>query len=264
MDNKLKSDVINFYYFSGTGNTLLVVRKMKSVLEAHGKTVKLHRIETSDPTKVDISGAIGLGFTVAEQGTYLLVWDFIEAMPKAKATQVFMIDTMMKFSGGVIGPIGKRLRRKGYQTIGAKEIFMPNNFFPRKDYVEKNKRKIEKGFVRTEKYALCLLEGKTRWGRIPILSDFMGAFSRMKSTWAFFRKFLGFHIDEDKCDKCGLCVKLCPINNITIDDYPVFDERCITCMRCISYCPQDAILSKKFKKATHYRAVKAADLLKDE
>ena len=69
------------YYFSGTGNTLLVVKKMQEVFEQHGSTVHLYRIETADPNTINVQHTIGLGFPVAEQGTYPFVWDFIRSFP---------------------------------------------------------------------------------------------------------------------------------------------------------------------------------------
>ena len=43
------TDMIDFYYFSGTGNTLLVVEKMRDVFKKNGINVNLNRIEESKP-----------------------------------------------------------------------------------------------------------------------------------------------------------------------------------------------------------------------
>jgi len=46
---------------------------------------------------------------------------------------------------------------------------------------------------------------------------------------------------NSKCNSCGLCVKLCPVNAIDIDKPAKTDKySCITCMRCIAVCPQNA------------------------
>ena len=44
---------------------------------------------------------------------------------------------------------------------------------------------------------------------------------------------------DKKCNKCGVCVKLCPVHAI---DNPRKNagQGCIRCMRCIKYCPQNA------------------------
>ena len=66
--------------------------------------------------------------------------------------------------------------------------------------------------------------------------------------------------DYEKCIKCGLCINLCPIENISMSSYPVFDDRCVFCMRCISFCPTEAIYIPN-RKLERYHVVKAGELL---
>ena len=47
--------------------------------------------------------------------------------------------------------------------------------------------------------------------------------------------------DERKCVKCGLCVSLCPMANIGIEDRVVFRDKCTMCYRCFANCPKQAI-----------------------
>ena len=72
---------IDFYYFSGTGNTFLIVKKMKQAFEKNDIKVNLYRLEKTKPKDVDLNNTIGLGFPVAEQGTYPFVWDFVKSLP---------------------------------------------------------------------------------------------------------------------------------------------------------------------------------------
>ena len=44
------------------------------------------------------------------------------------------------------------------------------------------------------------------------------------------------------CIGCGKCEKLCPLNNITLQNArPVWGSNCTQCMACICYCPTRAI-----------------------
>ena len=134
----MKEKTIDLYYFSGTGNTLLVAKKMKEVFEKNNVQVSLKKIKDTDPTKINTNNTIGLAFPVAAQGTYQFIWEWIKRMPNVESTgketeytnetDVFMIDTMGLYSGGIVGPVRKILTKKGYKPIGAKEIIMPNNF----------------------------------------------------------------------------------------------------------------------------------------
>ena len=49
-------------------------------------------------------------------------------------------------------------------------------------------------------------------------------------------------IAKDSCIGCGLCEKLCPLNNINLEDKtPRWRNNCTHCMACISNCPVRAI-----------------------
>ena len=251
---------IDFYYFSGTGNTLLIVKNMKAVFEKKGVVVTLFPIEKTDPSTINVDNTIGLAFPVAEQGTYPFVWDFVNALPQAEQTDVFMVDTLLAFSGGIVGPLKKIVQKKGYTPIGALEILMPNNLFPKKIDADKVAEKVEKGMKKSTLFAESLLDGTANWGRIPVISDMMSVFSKSELSWRFLRGFYRLAVDTEKCVSCGLCAKLCPIDNITMNTYPEFQDRCTICMRCVSFCPTEAISIPK-KEHDRYKAVKASELL---
>lgn len=235
---------IDFYYFSGTGNTLLVVRRMAEVLARRGIGVRLIRLDRADPTAASRDRAIGLAFPVAGQSTYPFVWDFIRALPPADKTPVFMVDTLAGFSGGIVGPLKKFLESRGYVALGAEEIIMPANLF----YVYPpgaNSWLVARGLRAAEGYANRLADGATRWGRMPILSDLVfgmfwhGVRRLWLSQWCQ-RKYR-WRLDPTRCTKCGLCVRLCPVGNIRLPDYPEFGTKCNYCLKCVSWCPAKAI-----------------------
>jgi len=53
-----------------------------------------------------------------------------------------------------------------------------------------------------------------------------------------------YNIDSEKCRKCGLCAKNCPVDCISGDrqtPYKIDQERCIKCGTCIEVCPFNAV-----------------------
>ncbi|MGF7118832.1 EFR1 family ferrodoxin [Methanobacterium oryzae] len=162
-----------------------------------------------------------------------------------------------------MGPLHKKIKKKGYKPLGACEIIMPWNIF----YIqnEKTKRKIfEKGLKKAENYALTLVEGKTKWGNFPILPDILYKFGIfLMSLWELKsqQKWFGFKAEKSKCNQCGICEDICPLENIEMKEYPIYKCKCQFCMRCVSLCPNNAIPCKfNYKGKTHH-AVKANKFL---
>jgi ferredoxin/flavodoxin len=263
----MKMETVDFYFFSGTGNTLLVVKKMQETFQKNGIQVNLHKIEESNPEYVNVDHTIGLGFPIAELSTYNFVWKFIRALPDTNLnTEIFMVDTLGGFSGGIVGPVHEIVKKKGYTPIGAKEIVMPPNIF----YIQDDEtchEKIQKGLIKAGEYALDLINGKSKWGRVPVLSDalYYTSIASLKITESSLnQKLLRLETDNEECRMCGICVKLCPVDNITMDEgnYPEHGFNCEYCLRCTSLCPRGAISCPCNYKGKTYRAVKTKEFLK--
>lgn len=253
---KMKANVIDIYCFTGTGNTLLVAKEFAKELERLGKKVNFFRMEKSDPKSININHCLGIAFPVAVFTTFPLVWEFVKNLPRGNACEVFMLDTLGGFSGGLVGPMKKALLKNSYLPIGAVEIKMPDNLLQVKDH-EKNKSKITIALMKAREYAQKLVAGKTRWHRLPLLGDIMSLLGRSKYPWRFMGKKI--RIEQDNCIKCGLCAKLCPVNNIEMQDVAIKHNQCQVCLRCISFCPHNAI-NFNGKVRERYRAIEANEL----
>jgi NAD-dependent dihydropyrimidine dehydrogenase PreA subunit len=51
-------------------------------------------------------------------------------------------------------------------------------------------------------------------------------------------------VDPEKCDRCLLCVELCPLGVFYIGENKrigVDDSKCIGCLACLPLCPRRAI-----------------------
>ena len=52
-------------------------------------------------------------------------------------------------------------------------------------------------------------------------------------------------IEEDKCDFCGTCVAVCPVDAIELAEarIEIIEERCIDCDLCVYICPIEVLYS---------------------
>jgi len=236
--NKYKC--ISLYYFSGTGNTLVIAKETKVFFEGKGYSVTLEEMHTNFNGEPDESSLIGLIFPVAIQSTFPTVWTFVENMPEGKGQAVFMIDTMDAFSGGIVGPMKKLLVKKGYNCIGACELKMATSMQTTAQKVDQGLKKFDSALIMLDVFLSQLEQGKTHWRRIPFFSDMMRSVSKKRKIWSDMSRKL--EVNHDQCIKCSLCLKHCPVDAISYkeDKITIDHELCIACMRCINYCPKNA------------------------
>ena len=245
----MKSSSLLFCWFSGTGNTLLVVQAMSRIFESAGLRQTMHRIGSGNTPEFGSEVVLGLAFPVAYQSTYPFVWDFVDRLPPGKGREVFMVDSLGGFSGGVVGPMGRLLRKKGYRTVGAREIRMPMNFGRSEKGRRGDMALVRRAIGEAETFARDLLDGNARWGRIPVLSDLVflshaGMLALLFTKWNQ-RKF-GIRTDPALCTGCSACAGACPVGNIRmvrgegVSPVPEFGARCEFCLRCVAVCPAEA------------------------
>jgi Pyruvate/2-oxoacid:ferredoxin oxidoreductase delta subunit len=70
---------------------------------------------------------------------------------------------------------------------------------------------------------------------------------------------------NENCNRCGLCAKVCPVQNIeTTDDGPVWLHHCENCLACYNWCPNKAIRGGIAAEGYYYRHpdIRAADIMK--
>lgn len=76
--------------------------------------------------------------------------------------------------------------------------------------------------------------------------------------------YKNFYVEHDKCVKCGICARVCPMGNITYDPWPVIGSKCIVCGACRQNCPHSAIRYDGEKDTFQYRHqdISVADIIK--
>jgi len=256
------------YYFSGTGNSLKVAKDIAAQL---GDT-KLIRIQKPFKGKTDVSAErIGIVFPVYMWGLPLAVKEFAAQLGAGPDKYIFAAATFGGFPAGTLPMLSKVLKSGGMKLSAGFGVKMPGNYTPMygakpeaeqqkcfKDSAEKIKQIVET--VRAGKSAPL---SKNPWFINALFSGFIysGGSKRIpKSDEKFFAL--------DTCTKCGICAKVCPVENIKlVEGMPEWLGHCEQCLACLQWCPVDAIqFGKKTigRKRYHHPDVNVNDILKEK
>lgn len=248
------------FYFTGTGNTLHLVKVLAARFRARGMTteaVDLAEHDRKDRSFVPEADTLyGFVYPVYAYGPPKIMYRFLKGLPHGKGAEAFVAANAGEEVGMAVA-IGKRLlKRRGYEIAGAESCFMPQNFSPlfAVPSDEECEAMIAEADETMAKFAEALADGTAEVRNGPgILGRALGLV-----YWLFrvigTRNFNRLAVVEDTCNGCGVCAKLCPKGNIAMKDgLPVIGRNCEMCVRCLNYCPKSAIQAFSSRRHGRYR-----------
>jgi ferredoxin len=292
---------IEIYYFSTTGNSLVIARdiaqKTKGKLISIPSTNNLRIIKS----KADIIGIIFPVYyaTFGEKGFPYLVEKFINKMENIDNKYIFAICTHSGYPGFTIENLNQLLiKRKGKLSAGLniragypfstiekiKHIIFnkPLSINIEKEKIERERLR-DKYIIKTE--ALCeAIKRKKEFNinKTSIIIKYIKQFllnTQKRMAIARYQKLSSLQANDfrqlvhsadnsfaalSRCNACGVCQKVCPVDNIIIvDKKPKWLNKCENCYACYQWCPQEAITGKivEFEKRYHQPYVKIGDIL---
>ncbi|MCL1875703.1 MAG: EFR1 family ferrodoxin [Synergistaceae bacterium] len=267
VDRKIRpEEEIDFFAFSGTGNTYYAVERISSLLRENGVPVRCHKMEKCMNPVLSENSVIGIAFPVACFSTYPTVLDFLDSLPEANGNKIFMIATMGGAGMGMEGPIRRLLAKKGYSPIASKLFVMPGNYGNKKMPEERNAKRISKFENDSVLFTESLIKGNGKWrGSWPFTSNIAFKLGHTRKPWNLFYRMFSIQVNQSKCTICGKCVRHCPRGAIKVDSsskFPQIDKNiCQSCQRCIGFCPQHAIEVPK-KPAEQYTCMSYDEFVK--
>lgn len=233
------------YYFSGTGNTLYVAKKIAEKLGCEIDGIHNYINESSVETEAH---KIIVAFPVYAWGPPVAVMNFIDKIKDVENKEIYCVMTYGGSPGGAAHIFRKRLQKAGGKLTAALGLRMPDNCITLFDVPKEEKRKeiLDESHEKIAEIADYIAEGKS--GDIkssgfvvnlisgPAYKSFLMGLKRMDKNF----------YSTENCTKCGLCKEICPVGNIDlVDGKPVWNGRCEQCMACIQWCPFQAIQYKK-------------------
>ncbi len=235
------------YYFTGTGNSLNTARIIaKEIGGAELISVK-QNAKNVPSTDADIIGFI---CPIYEWDIPTPMEKFIKELEINPNAYIFSVVTYIAIHGRCFETMEKLLEEKGTHLHYAKAIrsvasqCTAYNPFPAE--------KIMTPYSRRKAISIGKKIAQKKQNKYPKMSPITRKlYSKMMMPFINIQHEYdkGFYPSEE-CIGCGICRKVCPCHNITMNDkHPVFNHKCIGCNACVVYCPKKAI---KFKTPETY------------
>lgn len=253
---------IQIYYFSGTGNTFLVVNLLVKYLEELGNTVKLTSCENMEKVDEDYD-ILGIAYPIHTSTAPKIFLDFLKELPIVDNKYLFGIVTSGYMAGDVLSFESNILIEKGYKPFLFRNIVIANNLhLPVLCPLKVTKQKtIEERLVKIKiniKNIAIKINNKTVDIRgNNIIGKTFGVLQRTFGEIHEKKNFKGFSCSNN-CTKCKWCINNCSTKNIELKDEKIFfNNKCILCMRCYNFCPVDAIqVTNKTNNTAKYKRYK--------
>lgn len=233
------------FYFSATGNSLSVAKRIGGNLISIPQVVDAKKLEYKDDV-------IGLVFPIYSFRPPKMVRRFLDKV-KFAADYTFAIGTYGNMAGAAMLNVQKLAEERGNRFDYAEHLLMLDNYLPIFD-IEKEIKKLpqkhtEEAISRIvddiNNRRLKQANAATGW---KIVTSALGAIDNLLSNGKQARGF----IITDSCTRCGICSQVCPAKNITVTDKVSFAEQCEECLACAHLCPQGSIRLKKERSSKRW------------
>jgi len=256
---------ISIFYYTGTGNSLWVARQTAETLGDASVHAMTEWLRTRPPIDAE---SIGLVFPVYIWGVPAPVMRFIAALPDLNGRYIFAFATNGGQVSNTLVQLEKLMAGRSLKLSAGFDITMPSNYIPwggpgpkqvQEQRFQAARAKIAAKGPELRPRREMPLEKGPLWQRIVFSAVYKACFGYVPRMDA---KFWA----DDKCTNCGICARVCPARNITIESgKPLWHHACEQCFACLQWCPTEAIQygkrTMRFERY-HHPEVVLKDVLK--
>ena len=232
-------------YFSATGNTKKCIDEYVLNLNNLGVSTTIHNIDDGfieDTSKYDL---VFIAYPIHGFNAPENVLRFAKHLKKEENKKRLII---LKTSGEHLRinnissySLLRILKRRNYYLTNEYHYIMPYDIiFRHTDLMAYNMYEAMKGLIPLD--CKDILENKMVKLKYMPFGHILQLIMLIEHPGA---KINGWFMHTNKkCVSCGMCEKICPVKNITIDDKGKvhFKNHCLMCTRCAFLCPKDAIV----------------------
>lgn len=250
------------YYFSGTGNSLYVARKLSEEI-GDSELISIPQVVGQQQIEGE---TIGIVCPIYMYNLPYIVIDFIRKIKKAG--YIFLV---FSGAGGLGNGKKETLRLFAEQQLELGALFnvpMPSNYTPFGAPPEEKQKRLLADFDKRVAEIARIVQAHESFMDSSNTSFFKAyihpgllyrmAYSRIKELDKTF-------FVDDNCNGCSICQKVCPVGNITMqDERPVWHHQCQHCYACLQWCPTESIQAGKKTagvKRYHNPFIKVKDII---
>lgn len=227
-------------YFSGTGNSRYVARKIAEISGDDVISINQRLKEHDYSTVSSEKPLVFVGPVYA--GRFPRIMDnYIRKVNFRETNRVYFIGTCAQTPWVTVEYVKKLCKEKSFSLLGFNSVIMPQGYVAGGGTQPKevNDRILKEAEPKIIKIAEKIRDKQKLADEQPgkavmskILNPIM--YSMMISA-------KGFTV-TDQCTGCGKCEARCPLNNVKlVNGKPAWGKNCTHCMACIAGCPVTAI-----------------------